>query len=505
MIDLLVAGGGPAGLATAIHAALAGLDVLVVEPRPGPIDKACGEGLMPGAVRAAEALGAPLTGQPLRGIRYLDGHHRAEASFRAGCGLGVRRTVLHAALAQRAAALGVPVVAGRVTTVTQDAGSVRAAGFTARYLAAADGLHSTVRRALALHRAPGPRRPPRYGLRRHFALPPWTDHVEVHWSPRAEAYVTPIGPRLVGVALLTGDRAPFDELLPRFPALGELLRGAEAGAVRGAGPLRQAASARVAGRVLLVGDAAGYLDALTGEGIALALACAPRLVECVRAGTPQRYERAWRETSRRYRLLTSSLLWLRHRPPAARRIVPDRGPAARALRHAGQPARLTRPRRSPPRQRIEQVERAALHGQRGQAAVGPRGVFLPGVPAHALAGRHADAHAVRSRHPAFARGDQEQLGAGGWMRTDHPAGRHAQAGEPHLARAGRDPGHGEPRAAVRSNLPLRAVVPEHPHRFPLTPVPAPAAGSSSPRRRQPCRRRTGRRRTWRGRRRRSAC
>ncbi|MFY9851080.1 MAG: FAD-dependent oxidoreductase, partial [Trebonia sp.] len=50
MIDVLVAGGGPAGLATAIRCAQAGLSVTVAEPRAVPIDKACGEGLMPSAV-----------------------------------------------------------------------------------------------------------------------------------------------------------------------------------------------------------------------------------------------------------------------------------------------------------------------------------------------------------------------------------------------------------------------------------------------------------------------
>ena len=321
MIDLLVAGGGPAGLATAIHAALAGLDVVVAEPRPGPVDKACGEGLMPGAVRALAGLGVAVGGQPLRGIRYVDAAHRAEAPFRGAPGRGVRRTDLHAALSRRAAELGVPVVPLRVGAVRQDAVCVTAAGITARYLAAADGLHSPIRRGLRLDVPPGDE-PARYGLRRHFAVPPWTDCVEVHWSARAEAYATPVGPGLVGVAVLTRDRAPFGEHLAAFPELAARLPAAAATAARGAGPLRQKVRTRVAGRVLLVGDAAGYVDALTGEGIAVALDAADQLVRCVRAGRPQDYDRAWLRVSRRYRVLTGTLLWLRDHPGRARRIVP---------------------------------------------------------------------------------------------------------------------------------------------------------------------------------------
>ncbi|MBF9072711.1 NAD(P)/FAD-dependent oxidoreductase [Streptacidiphilus fuscans] len=320
MIDLLVVGGGPAGLATAIHAAQAGLDVAVVEPRATPIDKACGEGLMPHGAQALAALGVQVTGHPLLGIRYLDQRQQAEARFRGTPGLGVRRTVLHAALAHRARQLGVPVLPERVDQVRQDGHHVYAAGLQARYLAAADGLHSPIRRQLGLGRAdPGP---PRHGLRCHFTTPPWSDCVEVHWSARAEAYVTPLSAQLVGVAVLTGERGSFHNHLTRFPALRERLPADAAGPVRGAGPMRQRVSARVAGRVLLVGDAAGYVDALTGEGLSLALTQAAALVHCVRQDRPDAYERAWRRATRRHRLLTQALLWARHRPALAAHIVP---------------------------------------------------------------------------------------------------------------------------------------------------------------------------------------
>ncbi|MFE7775233.1 NAD(P)/FAD-dependent oxidoreductase [Streptomyces sp. NPDC057445] len=324
MIDLLVVGGGPAGLATAIHGALAGLEVVVAEPRPTPVDKACGEGLMPGAVRALGELGVTVAGKRFHGIRYVDGisGRSTEGHFRAGHGLGVRRTELQAALAERAAALGVRLVPHRLGQVHQERHCVTAGGMTARYLAAADGLHSPTRRALGLRTPPDPRRAARYGLRRHYAVEPWSDLVEVHWSARSEAYVTPLAPDLVGVAVLGADRAPFQAQLARFPILSSRLPAGAGTRVRGAGPLRQQVRARVAGRVLLVGDAAGYVDALTGEGLTLALTAAGELVRCVRADCPEDYERAWRRLSRSYRMLTGSLLRARECPLLGPRIAP---------------------------------------------------------------------------------------------------------------------------------------------------------------------------------------
>lgn len=306
MIDLLVAGGGPAGLATAVHAARAGLEAVVVERRQAPIDKACGEGLMPHSVRQLQRLGVELDGQPFRGIRYLDGHRAAEARFRNGAGRGVRRTVLHAALSDAASEAGVRVVHGEVGPVTQDSISVGAAGFRARYLAAADGLHSPIRRSLGLSAGEGRRR--RWGIRRHVQIAPWSDCVEVYWGPDAEAYVTPVGDNCVGVAILTSARGGFDEHLTAFPMLAERIRGLEHGHDRAAGPLRQKVRNRSAGRVLLVGDAAGYVDALTGEGMGLAFGAAELLVGCVRADRPGDYDRQWRALTRRYRLLTAALL-----------------------------------------------------------------------------------------------------------------------------------------------------------------------------------------------------
>jgi flavin-dependent dehydrogenase len=320
MIDLLVVGGGPAGLATALHGARSGLEVVVVERRSGPIDKACGEGLMPHSLRHLEHLGVSPYGKPLRGISYQDSHRRVGAPFKGSAGRGVRRTVLHRALLNAAVAAGVQIEQGEVSGISQDATAVRAGRWRAGYLAAADGLHSPIRRALGLELpSPGPRR---WGIRRHVQIAPWSDYVEVHWAPSGEAYVTPVADDCVGVALLTSRRGGFDGHLEGFPALRERLAGRPHGPDRAAGPLRQRVSSRAAGRILLVGDAAGYIDALTGEGLGLAFGAAQLLVQCVVAVRPEDYDRQWRRMTRRYRMLTAALLKVSAQPPLRASIVP---------------------------------------------------------------------------------------------------------------------------------------------------------------------------------------
>jgi len=323
VIDLIVAGGGPAGLVTAIHAARAGLETVVIDRRQGPIDKACGEGLMPHTVKQLRAIGVPLGGKAFRGITYLDDTHRAEAHFRSGPGLGVRRTVLSEALHETAAAAGVRMVKSEIGAVSQEAASVRCGDLQARYLAAADGLHSPIRRSLGLNLPNRGRR--RWGIRRHYEIAPWNDTVQVYWAHDTEAYVTPVAEDRVGVAILTSRQGKFGDHLLEFPSLTERLDGVPHDADRAAGPLRQRVRSRVSGRVMLVGDAAGYVDALTGEGMGIAFGGAELAVKCALADTPGDYDRQWRAMSRRYRFLTAGLLHASAIPSVRRMIVPAAG------------------------------------------------------------------------------------------------------------------------------------------------------------------------------------
>jgi flavin-dependent dehydrogenase len=319
MWDVVVVGGGPAGLASGLYARRAGLSVAIVEARRAPIDKACGEGLMPPAVRALEDLGIRPHGRSFRGICYRSGPHSAVADFANGTGLAVRRTGLHADLHAAAVGAGVELIQQHVRDVRTDHAQAWVDGIAARYVIAADGLHSHTRRSLGLDR---PTPAARWGVRAHFACAPWTDRVEVHWSAAGEAYVTPVAPDCVGVAVLGGDRRPFAERLRDFPSLVDHLPARPAASVRGAGPLHQRARARVAGRVLLVGDSAGYVDALTGEGLSMAFACARAAVGRIVEGRPDRYEHDYRGITRRYRLITKALLSVAGQPLLRRGVVP---------------------------------------------------------------------------------------------------------------------------------------------------------------------------------------
>jgi flavin-dependent dehydrogenase len=244
---------------------------------------------------------------PIAGFRYTDGRRSVSHRLGQSPGRGVRRIALSEALEERADEVGVDRIVGRVDEVDQTARTVRAAGIEARWMFACDGLHSGVRRSMGLERhVRGARR---YGLRQHFSVAPWTDLVEVHWTAEAEAYVTPVAPDIVGVGILGPRGTDFLAQIQAVPELAAHLAGAAvASTLRGAGPLLQRTSARTAGRVLLVGDASGYVDALTGEGMRVGLAQAEAAVDAVLENDPAGYEREWTRRSRDFRVITGLMV-----------------------------------------------------------------------------------------------------------------------------------------------------------------------------------------------------
>ncbi len=342
MVDVAIVGAGPAGLATAIACAERGLETLVLERAPDLPDKACGEGLMPRAVRALDSLGVTRLidrerSSPIDGIRFLQEDGRSvEACFPAARGLTVRRTALVEALAHRARAAGATLRFGgtvRGLAVDADGATLRLDDRTlaAKVVVAADGLHSRIRSLAGLEVAG--REQARYGLRRHFTCAPWSSYVEVHWADGREAYVTPVGPNRVGVAFLfsPGDEpARHDRLLARFPELARRLEGAPFdSAPRGAGPRAQRVTHTVADRRVLGGDAAGYVDAITGEGMTLAFEAALTLGEllpaAIRAGataaTLEPYRKRHLIAFRQYARYTRLLLLLSANPRLRRHLI----------------------------------------------------------------------------------------------------------------------------------------------------------------------------------------
>jgi flavin-dependent dehydrogenase len=322
--DVFVVGGGPAGLAAAIAARRCGLSVTVADRAQGPIDKACGEGLMPDGVAALRQIGVELDredGLPFRGIRFIDDGLAAEAPFSGSYGVGIRRTRLHRILQGHAESAGA-VICWRSRVVAVDSAGVTVDGQTVRcrWVIGADGLHSRVREWAGLQPVWSATR--RMGIRQHFRIRPWTDFVEVHWRTGWQAYVTPVGPQEVCIAIIGSEPEGPPDLSALFPALDERLGGAEAitplrGAISMSSKMRSAAR----GRIALIGDASGSVDAVTGDGLSLAFRQAALLGPALAASDLQMYETAHRRVSRMPRLMARVLLLMDRRDGLRRRAI----------------------------------------------------------------------------------------------------------------------------------------------------------------------------------------
>jgi menaquinone-9 beta-reductase len=322
--DVFVIGGGPVGLAAAIAARSKGLSVTLADALEPPIDKACGEGIMPDGLAAAARLGIQLPAGDsfsFRGIRFHGEGVSVAADFPHGPGRGVRRTTLHRALVEHAERCGVDLQWGCSVHGLE--------GIKARWIVGADGTGSQVRQWAGLD---GFRRNTRrFGFRRHFQIAPWTDHVEIHWGNDCQIYVTPVAPDEVGVALLSRDpKLRVMEALAQFPTLASRLEGApesssERGALTGSRRLIRTTRSNVA----LIGDASGSVDAISGEGLCLGFRQALALADAMERRDLSRYESAHRRLALRPRFMADFMLtmdrwpWLRARALPALAAHPD--------------------------------------------------------------------------------------------------------------------------------------------------------------------------------------
>jgi 2-polyprenyl-6-methoxyphenol hydroxylase-like FAD-dependent oxidoreductase len=292
---ILIVGGGPTGLGLALSLAHRKIPSIVIERRNWPVEKVCGEGVMPAGAKILERLGVLehlKMSFPFKGVTYIGDSGPLKpihGHFKNQHGLGIRRLQLSEALHQTSLEHPdfidlfpqtdlIDINENGVVTVNI-AGNIQSKG-PFSLIVGCDGIHSRVKKLAKLESNP-PGKQKRLGCRLHFALKPWTDMVEVWWGDGIEAYVTPVGVNEIEIAfiwdlemlnpLLSG-LGPFWGSIKFFPELKSKVEGAlQTSKVQSFGPLAHQASKAFKGRVLLMGDAYFFLDGITGEGISLGL------------------------------------------------------------------------------------------------------------------------------------------------------------------------------------------------------------------------------------------
>ena len=337
--DVFIAGGGPAGLAAAIAARLAGFSVLLADCGLPPIDKACGEGILPEGVAALAQLGVSFSSSEIfafRGIKFVDcsregalgGSCVVEARFPSGSGLGIRRIVLHQRLLERACRLGVQMLwQARAVRITAESAWIDGELVGSRWLICADGHNSRLREQSGFfsggsaqdNSAGGFRR---FGFCRHYQVAPWSDSVEVHWSDCGQLYVTPVAGDQISIALLT--RHPglrLQDALPRFtPVLHRLRDAAPCSRELGGLTVTRRLASVEHGHTALIGDASGSVDAITGEGLSMAFQQALELAQAMKCGDLNIYQRAHRRILRRPYVMAELMLAMDRHHGLRRRV-----------------------------------------------------------------------------------------------------------------------------------------------------------------------------------------
>jgi flavin-dependent dehydrogenase len=298
MVEVLVAGAGPAGAVTALCLARAGVRVLLVDRSRFPRDKLCGDTLNPGAMAVLRTLGlaGPVesAGVPLEGMTVTGPHGVCvEATYAAGQrGYAMSRRELDIRLVEAAAAAGAQVELGvRVCAplVEEDAAVPRVRGvelaargrrvrLPATVTVAADGRRSTLAFALGLARHPA--RPRRWAVGAYIeGMAGMQPRGEMHIRPGHYLGLSPLPGGVTNACLVTADRArladasgALDEVLRRDPQLRDRATAVRRiSPVTTLGPLAMEVAGTGLPGLVLAGDAAGFVDPMTGDGLRLAV------------------------------------------------------------------------------------------------------------------------------------------------------------------------------------------------------------------------------------------
>ena len=298
-----------------------------------PRRKPCGEGLLPPGVAALEDLGVldDVAGVPLSAVTFHAGGGTATALFRGRSALGVERTRLDQMLLDNARTAGVDVHEGvTVRALGRGPSGEPSALVTdyglepARVIVAADGLHSRLRRQADLDK---PARSQRYAVAAHVDAPEAREIIEIFVLKDCEVYVTPAQDNRLNVTCL-GDRSLIRALSPdRWAGFASLVRETLRLHTQfcdepiATGPFPARARRAYRGRMVLVGDAAGFFDGISGEGMSLALQnakdCAAAVDEALqtnRTAPFAGYDRIVRERARNSTLLAKLSLFLASYP-----------------------------------------------------------------------------------------------------------------------------------------------------------------------------------------------